>query len=97
MSKAEVEAASVLAADVFRLLGSVTRMRIIELLHDRGETCVGDIAREVGVLQSNISHDLTSMRLCGLVEPRRKSQRVYYVLTARGMSLAAVAATMSSA
>lgn len=49
-------------ADVFKVLGDPTRLRILRLLMD-GEVCVRCISEELGMGQSAVSHQL---RICGM-------------------------------
>ena len=66
-------------ADTFRLLGDPTRVRIVDALAD-GELCVCDIAAQVGISESAVSHQLRLMRSMRLVRGRREGRCVYYVL-----------------
>jgi len=73
-------AASVAAlAETFKLLGDVTRVRILDAL-SRSELCVRDIARLVGLSESAVSHQLRLLRSVRLVRPRREGRQVFYAL-----------------
>ena len=69
------------AAQLFRLLGEPTRLRLLLLLADRGESSVGALTEAVGLSQANVSNHLLRLRLAGAVAPRREAQRVYYRLS----------------
>ena len=66
-------------ADIFRMLGDPTRVRILDALSG-GELCVCDIASLVGISESAVSHQLRLMRGTRLVRPRRAGRLVYYAL-----------------
>ena len=71
-------AASALA-ETFRVLGDVTRVRILDAL-SRTELCVGDIADLLGLSESAVSHQLRVLRGMRLVKPRRSGQLIFYTL-----------------
>lgn len=67
------------AAATLRVLGNATRLQIVlHLLH--GELSVGDIERELGLRQPNLSQQLAELRDAGLVVGRRESKSVLYSL-----------------
>ena len=75
-----LDAGSVAAlAETFRMLGDVTRVRILDVL-SRREWCVQDIARQLGVSESAISHQLRLLRGLRLVRSRRSGRQVFYAL-----------------
>src|SRR3972149_2486546 len=57
-------------ADVFRLLGDPTRVRLVDALF-HGERCVCDLAALVGLTESAVSHQLRLLRAARLVRVRR--------------------------
>jgi DNA-binding transcriptional ArsR family regulator len=67
-----------LVAKYFRGLGDPTRVRILELLGDRGELSVGELVRALGQSQPRVSNHLACLRWCGLVESRREHPAVLY-------------------
>ena len=74
------DAATVRAlADLFSILGDPTRVRIVDVLAE-GELCVCDIATEVGISESAVSHQLRLMRGMRIVRGRRAGRCVYYTL-----------------
>ena len=66
-------------ADFFKLLGDITRSKIIWALA-QNEMCVCDIANVLNMSKSSISHQLGTLRRAGLVKCRRERKTVYYTL-----------------
>lgn len=66
-------------ADVFKVLGDPTRLRILRVLMNQ-EVCVRDIADKLGMGQSAVSHQLRILRDARLVQFRRDGKTVYYSL-----------------
>jgi len=66
-------------AEVFKLLGDPTRVRILDAL-THGERCVCDLASLVGLSESAISHQLRLLRSSHLVRVRRAGRLAFYSL-----------------
>lgn len=66
-------------ADLFQMLASPTRLRIVEALAHE-ELCVGDLAAVVGVSPSAVSHHLRHLRQMRLVRYRRDGRLAFYRL-----------------
>ncbi len=66
-------------ADLFRVFGDSTRIKILYALHD-DELCVQDIANAVQLSQSAVSHQLRVLKDTKLVRFRRDGKTVYYAL-----------------
>ena len=66
-------------ADIFRVLGDPTRVKILDALED-GERCVNDLAAKIGMTESAVSHQLRLLRDRRLVTVRREGKRTYYRL-----------------
>lgn len=66
-------------ADMFGILGDPTRVRIVDALAE-GELCVHEIADQVGISESAVSHQLRLMRAQRIVRGRREGRCVYYTL-----------------
>ena len=64
-------------AEIFRLMGDPTRLRII-LLCVRGPICVSDIAAHLGVEQSLVSHHLRLLRAGRVLKARRQGKQMFY-------------------
>lgn len=67
------------AAELFKVFGDSTRMRILYTLSD-SELCVQDIADCLGMSQSAISHQLRTLKQTALVKFRRDGKTVFYSL-----------------
>jgi ArsR family transcriptional regulator len=65
-------------ADLFRVLGHPARLRILELLRDRGEHAVGALQVALGLAEGSTSQHLAALRRVGLVESRRQGTTIYY-------------------
>lgn len=66
-------------ADLFKLFGDTTRMRILFSLFE-SEMCVCAIAELLGMTQSAISHQLKVLKKSKLVDCRRDGKTIYYFL-----------------
>lgn len=66
-------------AMLFKVFGDPTRIKILHLL-SLEEMCVCDISTVLGMSQSAISHQLSSLRHAGLVKNRKDGKVVYYTL-----------------
>ena len=66
-------------AEVFRVFGDTTRIRILYVLFER-ELCVCDIAKLLGMTQSAVSHQLRILKDAKLVRFRREGKTVFYTL-----------------
>ena len=64
-------------AEIFRLMGDPTRLRIILLCVD-GPICVSDIAQRLGVEQSLVSHHLRLLRASRVLRSRRQGKQMFY-------------------
>jgi len=68
--------------EIFRVLGDPTRVRMLDVL-SRAERCVGDIAAELHVSESAVSHQLRLLRGARIVKARRDGRMVFYSLDDR--------------
>ncbi len=66
-------------AELFKVFGDSTRIRILYLLFE-SEMCVCDIAQLLGMTQSAISHQLRALKKSKLVKYRRQGKTVFYSL-----------------
>lgn len=66
-------------ADLFQILASPTRLRMVEAL-TAGELCVCDLSAVVGVSESAVSHHLRQMRQMRIVTYRKDGRMAYYRL-----------------
>jgi DNA-binding transcriptional ArsR family regulator len=67
--------------ELFNLVGSATRLKLLYLLESETDLPVGDLAERVGVSMSSVSQHLAKLRMYGLVAARREAQSLYYRLT----------------
>ena len=66
-------------AQLFKIFGTSTRLQILFCLMG-GEKCVYDIADELGMSQSAISHQLSILKENRLIKNRREGKTIYYAL-----------------
>jgi ArsR family transcriptional regulator len=65
---------------MFRALSDRTRLRILHLLQDQGEVCVGDIVSVLRAPQTTVSRHLAYLRRAGLVGVRKDGLWKHYSL-----------------
>ena len=65
-------------AEKFKALGVESRIRIIELLKERGALSVNDIADVLGITASAVSQHLKVLLASGLVTRRKAGRFRYY-------------------
>jgi ArsR family transcriptional regulator len=63
----------------FSALSDPTRLRIISILLE-AEMNVGEIAAQLGMTESAVSHQLRGLRQMRLVRSRKNGRQVYYAL-----------------
>lgn len=68
------------AAAMFRACADPTRLRLLALLHDEGEICVGDLVAVLGQPQTTVSRHLAYLRRAGLARVRRDGVWKHYSL-----------------
>ncbi len=66
-------------AELFKVFGDLTRVRILFALFQQ-ETCVQEIANQLGMTQSAISHQLRILKQARLVSSRREGKSIFYAL-----------------
>ena len=66
-------------ADLFKVFGDSTRLRIMNVLFS-GPTSVGEIAEVLDMSQSAISHQLRSLKDNNLASSKRSGKSIYYEL-----------------
>jgi len=64
-------------ADRFKALAEPSRLSILSVLH-AGEQSVGELVRQTGLGQANVSKHLDVLRRYAFVERRRDGLNVYY-------------------
>ena len=71
-------------AELYKLLGNVTRLKILlSLAH--GELCVCDVAHVLGLTVAATSHQLKLLRSQGWLSMRNDGKMVYYRVHSEGM------------
>ena len=66
-------------AELFKVFGDTTRIRILYVLFE-SEMCVCDIAAVLSMTQSAISHQLKVLKQARLARSRRDGKQIYYSL-----------------
>lgn len=66
-------------ADLFKMFGDGTRVRILYVLL-KAEVCVCDLAALLGMTQSAVSHQLRILKQARLIKSRRDGKTVFYSL-----------------
>lgn len=66
-------------SELFRVFGDSTRIKILTAL-SKGEMCVCDISKVVGMTDSAVSHQLKILKNAKLVSFRRDGKTVFYSL-----------------
>lgn len=67
-------------AELFKVFGDPTRIRLLVALLDNEELSVTDLAETLGMTQSAISHQLRTLKQSKLVKARRDGKSVFYSL-----------------
>jgi DNA-binding transcriptional ArsR family regulator len=71
-------------AAVFKALAEPRRIELLQILRDRGELSVGELAERVSVTQQAVSLHLKVLETARLVEARREGTRHLYVVREAG-------------
>ena len=66
-------------SELYKVFGDSTRIKILYVLLNQ-ESCVNDIAKELNMTPSSISHQLRILKQNRLVKFRRDGKTVYYSL-----------------
>lgn len=66
--------------EVFKALGDPTRLAILRMLAENGETCVCTIVEELKMGQSAVSHHMAKLKQAGLLRSRKQGQWIHYSL-----------------
>jgi ArsR family transcriptional regulator len=65
-------------AEILKALAHPTRLIMIDTMQDEGDVCVGDLVELIGCDQSTISKHLAILKGAGLVEHKKRGQRMLY-------------------
>ena len=72
-------------AAVSRALSDETRLRILNLLVERGETCVCEIMETLATTQSNVSFHLTVLKNAGLIADEKIGKWMFYSINLKAL------------
>ena len=64
--------------DLFKILASDTRLRLLHALVRAGELCVSDLAETVGMTQQAVSNQLQRLADEGILGCRRDGKSIFY-------------------
>lgn len=67
-------------AEMFRLLGDPTRVRLLFVLSETDEMCVHELAAAVDASETKVSQALRLLRTAGAVRNRRDGRHIHYRL-----------------
>lgn len=65
---------------VFKALADENRLRVVETLAGRGETCACELLDELDVTQPTLSHHMKVLCDCGLVTCRKEGRWCHYTV-----------------
>lgn len=73
-------------AELFKVLGVESRIRIIDLLKQKGPLGVKDLSEALGITPSAVSQHLKVLRYAGMVRGERKGYYLPYEIDAKAMN-----------
>jgi len=73
-------------AELFKVLGVESRIRIIDLLKQKGPLGVKDLSEAMGITPSAVSQHLKVLRYAGMVRGERKGYYLPYAIDAKTMN-----------
>lgn len=74
-------------ARVFKAFCDENRLEIIELLK-KGEMCANDILKNVGIVQSTLSHHMKMLCESGIISQRKSGKMTLYSISSDGIDMA---------
>lgn len=84
-------------AQILKLLGDPSRLRIVYALTAEREVNVTALARKLRLSQPTVSRHLSILRMSGLAENRRAGKEIYYaIVPKRKRSLKAILAKLET-
>lgn len=66
--------------EFFKALSDPTRLKVVQLLHNRGAMCVCDITSQLGQPQPTVSRHLNQLKTIGLLSSERRGTWVWYAI-----------------
>jgi ArsR family transcriptional regulator len=77
------EAEALATAALFHVLGDPTRVRIVNLLANRGEpACICELVEELGIAQATVSHHVRKLVEVGLLNREERGKWSYLSIDA---------------
>ena len=67
-------------AELFKVFGDETRLKLMSALLEGGEMCVGALAEAAEMSQSAVSHQLSALKRAKLVKATRSGKQMLYSL-----------------
>lgn len=67
-------------AELFKVFGDGTRVKILYALSKKGEICVNDLCESLGISQPAVSHHLRILKQAKLVRYSRNGKNLLYSL-----------------
>jgi DNA-binding transcriptional ArsR family regulator len=67
-------------AQLFEVLASATRLRILHALARLGDPCMGDLAETVGMKPQAVSNQLRRLVDLGILRTRRHGTHIHYAI-----------------
>ncbi len=64
--------------EIFKALGDSTRLKILQMIAERGDVCVCKLVEDLGIGQSAVSHHLAILRRAQILKSRREGQWIHY-------------------
>ena len=71
---------SITHAAFFKMLSARSRVRILQVLAERGEISVDELSSQLSVTSTTVSRHLQLLRMQGLVTVRQEAQNRFYSL-----------------
>ncbi len=73
-------------AEIFKALSDPIRLAILRVLAKqnlRKDICVGDLAKQLGTSQPNVSHHLKILKTSGLIQCQKRDNYAFYIVNAQ--------------
>ena len=67
-------------ANIFNILGDFTRCKIVTILCQNKMKC-SEIAKELNMSNSAISHSIKSLKQCKIIQGERNGKEIFYSIT----------------
>ena len=74
------------ASKILKALSHPMRIKIVEIIGNKGKMCVTEIYKTLNLEQSTASHHLGILKNGGILSSTRKGKQIYYSLNGRNFS-----------